>query len=97
AYGDLLAAGTPDELLAASQLVSFNVQGSDLALGEQLKTLPGVEQVVAMGHVYSVSGKDGKCIHQSLAGISGLHYESVETGLEQVFIQLMERTPERAQ
>ncbi len=97
AYGDLLAAGTPDELLAASQLVSFNVQGSDLALGERLKTLPGVEQVVAMGHVYSVSGKDGERIHQSLAGISGLHYESVETGLEQVFIQLMERTPERTQ
>lgn len=95
AYGDLLASGTPDELLAASRLVSFNVQGSDLALGERLKALPGVEQVVAMGHVYSVSGEDGERIRQSLSGIEGLRFEPAETGLEQVFIQLMERTPEK--
>lgn len=97
AYGDLLASGTPDELLAASRLVSFNVQGSDLALGERLKALPGIEQVVAMGHVYSVSGEDGERIRQSLSGIEGLRFEPVETGLEQVFIQLMDRTPEKAQ
>ena len=97
AYGDLLASGTPDELLAASKLASFNVHGSDLALGDQLKALPGVEQVVAMGHVYSVSGEDGERIGQSLSGIEGLRYESVETGLEQVFIQLMDRTPEKIQ
>lgn len=95
AYGDLLASGTPDELLAASRLVSFNVQGSDLALGERLKALSGVEQVVAMGHVYSVSGADGERIRQSLSGIEGLRFEPAETGLEQVFIQLMERTPEK--
>ena len=95
AYGDLLASGTPDELLAASRLASFNVQGSDLALGERLKALPGVEQVVAMGHVYSVSGEDGERIRQSLSGIEGLRFEPAETGLEQVFIQLMERTPEK--
>ncbi len=97
AYGDLLASGTPEELLAASKLVSFNVQGSDLALGERLKALPGIEQVVAMGHVYSVSGADGERIKQSLSAIEGLHYEPVETGLEQVFIQLMDRTPEKTQ
>ena len=95
AYGDLLASGTPEELLAASKLVSFNVQGSDLALGERLKALPGIEQVVAMGHVYSVSGADGERIKQSLSAIEGLRFEPVETGLEQVFIQLMERTPEK--
>ena len=95
AYGDLLASGTPEELLAASKLVSFNVQGSDLALGERLKALPGIEQVVAMGHVYSVSGADGERIKQSLSGIEVLRFEPVETGLEQVFIQLMDRTPEK--
>ena len=95
AYGDLLASGTPDELLAASRLVSFNVRGSDLALGERLKALPGIEQVVAMGHVYSVSGTDGERIRQSLSGMEGLRFEPVETGLEQVFIQLMDRTPEK--
>ena len=94
AYGDLLAAGTPGELLAASGLHSFNVHGSDPALGEQLKALSGVEQVVAMGNVYSVTGQDGERIRHSVAG---LRYEVAETSLEQVFIQLMARTPERAQ
>lgn len=95
AYGDLLASGTPEELLAASKLVSYNVHSNDLALGERLKTLPGVEQVVAMGHVYSVSGTDGERIRQNLSAIEGLRFEPVETGLEQVFIQLMERTAEQ--
>lgn len=96
AYGDLLASGTPEELLAASKLVSYNVHSSDLALGERLKSLPGVEQVVAMGHVYSVSGTDGERIRQNLSAIAGLRFEPVETGLEQVFIQLMEHTAEKA-
>ncbi|MEO6146358.1 MAG: ABC transporter ATP-binding protein [Sulfuriferula sp.] len=96
AYGDLLASGTPEELLAASKLVSYNVHSSDLAVGERLKALPGVDQVVAMGHVYSVSGTDGERIRQNLSALEGLRFEPAETGLEQVFIQLMERTPENA-
>ncbi len=96
AYGDLLASGTPEELLAASKLVSYNVHSSDQAVGERLKALPGVDQVVAMGHVYSVSGTDGERIRQNLSALEGLRFEPAETGLEQVFIQLMERTPENA-
>jgi ABC-2 type transport system ATP-binding protein len=90
AYGDLLASGTPEELIAQSGLVSFNVKDDNPALADPLRRLPGVQQVVAMGNLYSVSGQDGPLIAQSLASLEGSRFEQAETGLEQVFIQLME-------
>ena len=91
AAGNLLASGSPEELIAQSGLASFVVKDDDPALTDRLRKLPGVEQVVAMGSVYSVSGKDGRMVEQSLAGLQGLRFEPADTGLEQVFIQLMDQ------
>ena len=93
AYGKLLASGSPAELVARSGLVSFNVKDDGPALADRLRKLPGVQQVVAMGSVYSVSGHDGALIEQGLAGVG---FERSETGLEQVFIQLMEQVTDAA-
>lgn len=90
AYGNLLASGTPEELIAQSGLASFDVKDDNPALTDRLRKLPGVQQVVAMGNFYSVSGQEGLLIAQSLASLPGLKFEQAETGLEQVFIQLME-------
>jgi ABC-2 type transport system ATP-binding protein len=90
AYGNLLASGSPEELIAQSGLVSFDVKDDDPTLAERLRKLLGVQQVVAMGNLYSVSGRDGALIEQGLASVPGLAFERAETGLEQVFIQLME-------
>jgi ABC-2 type transport system ATP-binding protein len=90
AYGNLLAAGTPEQLIAQSGLVSFVVKDDNPALADRLRKLPGVQQVVAMGNLYSVSGQDGPLIEQSLASLPELRFEQAETGLEQVFIQLMD-------
>jgi len=90
AYGNLLASGSPEELIAQSGLVSFDVKDDNPALADRLRRLPGVEQVVAMGSLYSVSGRDGALIGQGLASLPDLRFERAETGLEQVFIQLME-------
>jgi len=90
AYGNLLAAGTPEQLIAQSGLVSFVVKDDNPALADRLRKLPGVQQVVAMGNLYSVSGQDGPLIEQSLASLPDLRFEQAETGLEQVFIQLMD-------
>jgi len=90
AFGNLLASGAPEELIAQSGLASFLVKDDNPALGDRLRQLPGVQQVVAMGNVYSVSGQDGRLIEQSLAKLPELRFERAETGLEQVFIQLME-------
>jgi ABC-2 type transport system ATP-binding protein len=94
AYGHLLASGSPEELIAQSGLASFNVKDDNPALADRLRTLPGVQQVVAMGNLYSVSGRDGTLITQGLASLPGLRFEQAETGLEQVFIQLMENVQE---
>jgi ABC-2 type transport system ATP-binding protein len=90
AYGNLLASGSPEALIVQSGLASFDVKDDNPALADRLRQLPGVQQVVAMGNVYSVSGKDGALIEEGLASLSGLQFERAETGLEQVFIQLME-------
>lgn len=96
AYGNLLAAGTPEELITQSGLVSFVVRDNNPTLVDRLRQLPGVQQVVAMGNLYSVSGRDGPLIAQGLASLEGLQFEPAETGLEQVFIQLMENVREAA-
>jgi ABC-2 type transport system ATP-binding protein len=90
AYGNLLASGSPEELIAQSGLVSFVVKDDNPVLVDRLRQLPGVQQVVAMGNLYSVSGQNGPLIAQGLASLQGLRFEPAETGLEQVFIQLME-------
>ncbi|MBS1147643.1 MAG: transport system ATPase component, partial [Proteobacteria bacterium] len=90
AYGNLLASGSPEALITQSGLASFDVKDDNPALADRLRKLPGVQQVVAMGNFYSVSGRDGPLIAQSLASLEGLRFEQAETGLEQVFIQLME-------
>ena len=90
AYGNLLVSGSPEELIAQSGLASFDVKDDNPALVDRLRKLSGVQQVVAMGNFYSVSGQDGPLIAQGLAGLEGLKFEQTETGLEQVFIQLME-------
>jgi ABC-2 type transport system ATP-binding protein len=96
AYGNLLASGSPEALIAQSGLVSFAVKDDNPALADRLRGLPGVEQVVAMGSLYSVSGRDGPSIAASLASLAGLRFEQAETGLEQVFIQLMENVQDLA-
>ena len=96
AYGNLLASGMPDELIARSGLISFVVKDDSPALADRLRQLPGVQQVVAMGNLYSVSGRDGALIEEGLASLSDLQFEPAETGLEQVFIQLMENVQDAA-
>jgi ABC-2 type transport system ATP-binding protein len=96
AYGNLLASGSPEELITRSGLASFDVKDDDPALAERLRRLPGVQQVVAMGNLYSVSGRDGALIAQGLAGLGNLRFERAETGLEQVFIQLMDNVQDAA-
>jgi ABC-2 type transport system ATP-binding protein len=92
AYGNLLAAGTPDELVAARNLTSFAVRDGDGArLAEELAALPGVEQVVPFGNVLRVSGRDRAAMLVALAPLRGrgLDVQEVPASLEEVFISLM--------
>ncbi|HXH03978.1 MAG TPA: ABC transporter ATP-binding protein [Candidatus Competibacteraceae bacterium] len=98
AYGRLLAQGTPDELIAASGLTTWALEGPDsAALAAELRRLPAAEQVVAFGHTLYVSGADGAALATQLApwlARPGVRGERRSTRLEDVFIHLMGQAPD---
>jgi ABC-2 type transport system ATP-binding protein len=93
AYGNLLAHGTVDEVIKAGGLTTWEVVGDDLpALADKIRDLPGVEQVVAFGTALHVSGRDAGKLNASIAPFqSNSHrWTQIESGLEDVFISLMD-------
>ncbi len=99
AYGELLAQGTAAEVAAAQKLSTWIVHGEDLgALAEALKKSPGVEQTVLFGAALHASGRDGAALERSLreatAG-TACRLERTDTGLEDVFIHLMNHAVDR--
>ena len=93
AYGNLLASGTAREVVQAAELTTFEVTGENLhELAENIRKLPGVEQVVAFGTTLHVSGRDAEKLRASVAPwMTGAYrWEKIESGLEDVFISLME-------
>ena len=93
AYGNLLASGTAHEVVQAAALTTFEVTGGNLhELADKIRKLPGVEQVVAFGTTLHVSGRDAEKLRASVAPwMTGAYrWEKIESGLEDVFISLME-------
>jgi len=93
AYGNLLARGSVAEVVKGAGLATWEVAGPDLAkLAEQIRGRPGVEQVVAFGTTLHVSGRDAARLRESAGPwMSGAHrWQQIESGLEDVFISLME-------
>ena len=93
AYGNLLASGTAGEVVKAAGLTTWEVTGGNLpALAEKIRGQPGVEQVVAFGTTLHVSGRDAEKLRASVSPwMTGAYrWEKIESGLEDVFISLME-------
>ncbi len=93
AYGNLLASGSTAEVVKAAGLTTWEVTGPDLwALAEKIRSLPGVEQVVAFGTTLHVSGRDVEKLRASVTPwMTGAYrWEQIESGLEDVFISLMD-------
>jgi ABC-2 type transport system ATP-binding protein len=95
AYGRLLARGTPGEILAGSRLTTWAVEGDHLHdLAGRLRRCQGVEQVVPFGNALHVSGVDADRLSACTAELrtdSRWRWTRVTPGLEDVFIQLMDR------
>jgi ABC-2 type transport system ATP-binding protein len=99
AYGKLLTQGAVDEVIEHERLTTWSVSGQDLAkLTEQLRKLSGVEQTVAFGNVLHVSGGDAAALEKGIAPFRTDQYEwhQVESGLEDVFIHLMDKSQDNA-
>lgn len=93
AYGKLLTRGTLKEVLTTAQLTTWTVTGPGLrALGDRLRGQPGIEQVVAFGNTLHVSGRDAVRLEAAItAGRDPQHeWQKIRSGLEDVFISLMD-------
>ena len=90
--GKLVARGSVGEVIAASGLSTFVLQGADVRrLQGELEGKPGVDYVGFFGAALHVSGHDRAALAQSLApfqGHEGLSIEETRPSLEDVFIDL---------
>ncbi|MDB6037448.1 MAG: ABC-type multidrug transport system, ATPase component [Verrucomicrobiales bacterium] len=99
AKGKLLTHGTVSEVIAEAHLTTWSVSGPDLlALSDQLQGRPGVQQAVAFGNALHVSGGDAAALEQAIQPFrtSPHEWRQVESGLEDVFIHLMDETHHNA-
>src|SRR4051812_6929630 len=68
AYGELLAHGTVEEVVANAHLATYTVTGPDLAeLGERLKRTQGVDMVAPFGAALHVSGRNAAALEAAIA------------------------------
>lgn len=90
--GKLLAYGTVNEVVTQARLTTWEARGPNLLeLSARLREHPGVEQAVAFGNALHVSGADAQALEQAIAAhrSEGTQWRQVESGLEDVFIHLM--------
>ncbi|MGY4307641.1 ABC-2 type transport system ATP-binding protein [Bradyrhizobium sp. USDA 4369] len=101
AYGHLLAHGTVPEVIAQSALATYTVSGDDLReLAADLAGKPGIDMVAPFGTSLHVSGRDHSALEASIAPWRekpGLHWQSAAPSLEDVFIDLMNRSRDNFQ
>jgi ABC-2 type transport system ATP-binding protein len=94
--GVIVARGTVAEVVAQSGLHTFTVEGDGArTLGAKLHGKPGVEFVAFFGAALHVSGRDRAALQRALAPFAhdaDLTIREIPTSLEDVFIQLQEKS-----
>ena len=95
AYGELLAHGTVDAVIAGAHLTTYLVTAEEGALNpliEELAGKTGIDMVAPFGTSLHVSGRDQKALEAAIAPYrnrKGLAWRHSEPSLEDVFIDLM--------
>jgi ABC-2 type transport system ATP-binding protein len=93
AYGKKLIDGPSAQIPAQIGLITYRVEGPDLAaLEARLKTTPGIEQVARFGASLHASGTDKAKLEAAVEKLEaeGTHRWSLQVaGLEEAFIYLM--------
>src|SRR5712675_1199442 len=101
AYGHLLAHGTVAEVIASAHLTTYTVSGGDLVkLAAELTGREGVNMVEPFGTSLHVSGRDKAALEASIAPYRDdkrWHWQPSEPSLEDVFIELMNRSKDNFQ
>ncbi|MFM2278903.1 MAG: hypothetical protein RLZZ444_1134 [Pseudomonadota bacterium] len=92
-YGKLLASGTVEEVVANAGLITFVVEGEDVAaIADDLRQQTGVDQVAPFGKALHVVGRERAALEQALVPYQNrtdLKVSEGRTSLEDVFIQFM--------
>ncbi|MET0438322.1 MAG: ABC transporter ATP-binding protein [Devosia sp.] len=93
AYGKKLIDGRATEIPTMVGLTTWRAEGQELvALEEQLKDQPGVDQVARFGSALHVSGTDAAALAATVAKFQSdkrQRWSEVPAGLEEAFIYLM--------
>jgi ABC-2 type transport system ATP-binding protein len=101
AYGNLLAHGTVDEVIAKSALSTWTVTGDDInTLSAELTGKPGVDMVAPFGTSLHVSSRDKAALEAAVAPYrenTKWQWQHSEPSLEDVFIDLMSRSKDNFQ
>ncbi len=101
AYGNLLAHGTVEEVIAKSALTTYTVTGEGLnKLTAELTDKPGIDMVAPFGTSLHVSGRDEAALEKAIAPYkagNGTVWHKSEPSLEDVFIELMGRAKDNFQ
>ncbi|HVV60844.1 MAG TPA: ABC transporter ATP-binding protein [Pseudolabrys sp.] len=104
AYGNLLARGTVEEVIASSHLTTYIVgaaNGEGLnKLSDELAGKPGVNMVAPFGTSLHVSGRDAAALDKAIAPYrqhEGFTWRRGEPSLEDVFIDLMSKAKDNFQ
>ena len=96
AYGNLLISGSVAEVIEHSRLTTFAVSGPGVTSGliNQIRDFPGVVQVVPFGLKLHVSSHEPEVLAAAAREFSvrGTTWTPVSSGLEDVFISLMQTT-----
>jgi len=93
AYGNLLASGAVDEVVKTATPHDVGSHGDQsFRARRKIRGLPGVEQVVAFGTALHVSGRDAVKLRASVSPwmTGDYHWTQIQSGLEDVFISLMD-------
>ncbi len=101
AYGELLAHGTVDEVIEQSKLATYNVSGEDLqTLLHELDGKPGIDMAAPFGTSLHVSGRDEQKLEAAIEPFRNdrkFVWTRSEPSLEDVFIELMNRSKDNFQ
>ncbi len=96
AYGHLLTHGSVESVIAQSELVTYTVNGEGLVpLAQKLEALPGVDMVAPFGNSLHVSGRNAQALEAAIVPFrieAGLQWQRSEPSLEDVFIDMMNRS-----
>lgn len=89
--GRILTQGTKEEIITATGLNTWELSGENIMfVAEEIKKLPGVEQVAAFGNSLHVSGKNAALLSNSITRLQNTNCNctQIKPSLEDVFINL---------